>query len=112
MLTYLVGYLLFLIASTSAIAAKTHTFEAEKGTRIGGAFKLADRGASGGASVELTNSGQGIKFTRLPAASRLVIRYASLGVGTISIAVNDQPARKVNVHSSGALSNSFLNAQH
>ena len=30
--------------------------------------------------------------------------------GTISVAVNDQPARKVNVHSSGALTNSFLNA--
>ena len=31
-------------------------------------------------------------------------------VGTISVAVNDLPARKVNVHSSGALTNSFLNA--
>ena len=33
-----------------------------------------------------------------------------MSVGTISVAVNDQPARKVNVHSSGALTNSFLNA--
>ena len=98
-------------AFTSAVAAaKTHTFEAEKGTRIGGAFKLADRGASGGASVALTNSGQGVKFASLPAAGKLAIRYASVGVGTISVAVNDQPARKVNVHSSGALTNSFLNA--
>jgi hypothetical protein len=40
----------------------------------------------------------------------LAIRYASTNVGTISVAVNDQPARKVNVHSSGALTNSFLNA--
>jgi len=40
----------------------------------------------------------------------LAIRYASTNVGTISVAVNDQPARKVNVHSSGALMNSFLNA--
>ena len=40
----------------------------------------------------------------------MAIRYASVKVGTISVAVNDQPARKVNVHSSGALTNSFLNA--
>ena len=33
-----------------------------------------------------------------------------MSAGTISVAVNDQPARKVNVHSSGALTNSFLNA--
>ena len=31
-------------------------------------------------------------------------------MGTISVAVNDQPARKVNVHSSGALTGSFLTA--
>jgi hypothetical protein len=46
----------------------------------------------------------------MPAASKLAIHYASVTVGTISVAVNDQPARKVNVHSSGALTNSFLNA--
>ena len=87
---------------TSAVAAESHTFEAEKAARIGGASKIADRGASGSASVAVTNSGQGIKFRRLPAAGKLAIRYASTNVGTISVAVNDQPARKVNVHSSGA----------
>jgi alpha-L-fucosidase len=95
---------------TSAVAAETHTFEAEKAARIGGASRIADRGASGSASVAVTNSGQAIKFTRLPAAGELAIRYASTNVGTISVAVNDQPARKVNVHSSGAFTNSFLNA--
>ncbi len=107
---FVLAIFLLLSASVSAIAAKTHSFEAEKGTRIGGAFPLADQGASGGATVALTNSGQGIKFARLPAASKLAIRYASVSVGTISVAVNDQPACKVNVHSSGALTNSFLNA--
>ena len=85
-------------------------FEAESAKRIGGASKVADRGASGGHLVGLSKPGQGVKFTRLPAASKLAIRYASVEVGTISVAVNDQPARKVNVHSSGALTNSFLNA--
>jgi alpha-L-fucosidase len=93
-----------------ATAAETHPFEAEKATRIGGVLEVADRGASGRASVALANSGQAIKFTRLPAAGKLAIRYASTNVGTISVAVNDQPARKVNVHSSGAFTNSFLNA--
>ena len=60
--------------------------------------------------VALKTTGDGIKFTNLPAASKLAIRYASAAVGTISVAVNDEPARKVNIHSSGALTNSFLNA--
>ena len=66
--------------------------------------------ASGGYLVSLTKPGQGVKFAGLPAAGKLAIRYASVEVGTISVAVNDQPARKVNVHSSGALTGSFLHA--
>ena len=106
----LIGSLLLLSASISAIAADKHTFEAEAAKRIGGAFKVADHGASGGHLVSLSKPGQGIKFTRLPAASKLAIRYASTNVGTISVTVNGQPARKVNIHSSGALTSSFLNA--
>ena len=85
-------------------------FEAESAKRIGGAAKVADRSATGGRVVSLSKPGESVKFTKLPAASKLAIRYASVKVGTISVAVNDQPARKVNVHSSGALTNSFLNA--
>ena len=96
--------------SDSAIAAEARTFEAESAKRIGEPIKVTDRGASGRSSVELSKPGDGIKFTRLPAAGKLAIRYASVSVGTISVAVNDQPMRKVNVHSSGALTNSFLNA--
>jgi alpha-L-fucosidase len=40
----------------------------------------------------------------------LAIRYAAVSVGTISVAVNNEPAGKVNVHSSGALTSSYLNA--
>src|SRR5208337_2837625 len=60
--------------------------------------------------VGLSKPGQGVKFAGLPAAGKLAIRYASVEAGTISVAVNDQPARKVNIHSSGAPTNSFLNA--
>src|ERR1035438_8029019 len=101
---------ILLFASVSAVAAETRIFEAEKAARIGGASKIADRGASGKSTVALSKAGDSIKFTRLPAAGKLAIRYASTNVGTISVAVNDQPAHKVNVHSSGAFTNSFLNA--
>ncbi len=97
-------------AFSSAVAAATRTVEAEKATPIGSASKISDHGASGKSTVELSKAGDGVKFTRLPAAGKLAIRYASTNVGTISVAVNDQPARKVNVHSSGAFTNSFLNA--
>ena len=107
---FLVGFLFLFSASTSAIAAEKHMFEAEAAEPVGGASKVADSAASGGYLVSLAKPGQGVKFTGLPAAGKLAIRYASVEVGTISVAVNDQPARKVNVHSSGALTGSFLHA--
>ncbi len=84
--------------------------EAEVAEPLGGATKLADAAASGGYLVSLSQPGQGVKFTGLPAASKLAIRYASVVAGTLSVQVNDQPPRKVNVHSSGALTGSFLHA--
>jgi hypothetical protein len=104
---FLAGFLLIL-ASTSAIAAEKRTFEAQAAESVGGASKVADGAASGGYLVSLTKPGAGIKFAGLPATGKLAIRYASVNAGTISIAINDQPARKVNVHSSGALTVSFL----
>ncbi len=86
------------------------TFEAERATYIGGAARVTDSAASGGALVGLIQPGQGVKFAGLPTGSRLAIRYASVEAGTISVTVNDQPVRKVNVHSSGALTDSFLHA--
>jgi len=84
------------------------TVEAETAELIGGASKVTDSAASGGYLVSLTKSGQGFKFTDLKAGEKLAIRYASMSVGTISVAVNDKPAQKINVHSSGALTGSFL----
>jgi hypothetical protein len=89
---------------------KMEVFEAESAKRFGGASKVADKGASGGRLVGLSKPGQGVTFTKLPLAGKLAICYASTNAGTISVAINDQPPRKVNVHSSGALTNSFLNA--
>ena len=106
----LVGYLLFLSVSTPAIGVEKQTFEAEGAELVGGASKIHDGAALGGYLVSLSKPGQGVKFAHMPAGSKLAIRYASIEVGTISVAVNDQPPRKVNIHSSGALTNSFLNA--
>jgi len=92
------------------IASGDSDIEAESAESVGGASRVADGEASGGYLVGLTKAGQGIRFTSLPAGDKLAIRYASVDVGTISIAVNDQPARKVNIHSSGALTGSFLHA--
>lgn len=83
-------------------------FEAESAKLFSGATKLADKEASGGYLVGMSKIGQGIKLTNLKTSSKLAIRYASVAVGTISVTVNDQPARKVNIHSSGALTGSFL----
>ena len=101
---------ILLFASDSAFAAGNHSYEAEAAETVGAVAKVSDAGAANGFLVGLTATGQGIKFSGLPADSKLAIRYASVTNGTISVAVNDQPARKVNVHSSGALTNSFLNA--
>jgi alpha-L-fucosidase len=78
---------------------------------VGGASKVTDGAASEGYSLGLANTGQGAQATGLPAGSKLAFRYASVAVGTISVSVNDQTARKVNVHSSGALVGSFLYAK-
>ena len=89
---------------------RVRTFGAEAAGLVGGASKVADSTASGGYLVSLAKPGEGIKFAGLPASSKLAVSYASLSVGTIGVAVNDQPVLKVNVHSSGALTNSFLHA--
>jgi alpha-L-fucosidase len=86
------------------------TLEAEKAEIMGGASKVADKTASGGFVVSIAKPGQKLIFANLPEASKLAIRYASVNVGIISVTVNNQQAVNVNVHSSGALNGSFLNA--
>jgi alpha-L-fucosidase len=101
---------LFLNAFTSDNAVKNQTFEAESALFIGGASKVADVAASGGYTIGLAKPNDGIRFASLPAANKLAIRYASLGVGLISVTVNDQPLQKLNIHSSGNLTGSLLYA--
>jgi len=85
-----------------------HTFEVETAQLIGTASIASDSKTSGRYMVCLTRPGEGLKFPDIPTSCKLAIRYASASVGTISITVNNQPARKVNIHSSGDLMGSFL----
>ena len=99
-------FLLFYITA-SAIAIRKNKFEAEAAEVIG-ASKLADSNASGGYSISLDKTGQAIKFDNMPASGKLAIRYASINVGTISVIINGLPEIKVNVHSSGAFTGSYI----
>jgi alpha-L-fucosidase len=85
-------------------------FQAQTADLVGGATKIADRDSSAGYLVSLTQAGHGIRFTGVPAGSKLAIQYASMSAGTISVVFNDKPTHKVNVHSSGALTGSYLTA--
>ena len=85
-------------------------FEAENALKVEGAAIQNDIDAFGGKIVRLTKYGDEIIFENLPGANKLAIRYASINVGTISVAVNNHQAVKVNVHSSGAVTGSFLHA--
>lgn len=86
----------------------SQSFECETTKLTNGASKVPDSKASGGYVACLDNQGEGIKFSNIPASNRLAIRYTSVSVGTISIVVNNQPIRKVNIHSSGSMTGSFL----
>lgn len=94
-----------LVANTS-----TKVYEAESTNPLSGSVKLALNQASGGYAISLTKTGDGITFKNTKAAQQLAIRYSSLGVGILDVAVNGQSRSKINTHSSGNLANSFLNA--
>lgn len=86
------------------------TLEAEAARVIGGSSKVTDPTASGGYQVSLSKKGEALQFATRKAGTKLALRYASTAVGTLTVAVNDRPPRKVNIHSSGALTGSYLHA--
>jgi alpha-L-fucosidase len=100
-----------LSTTTSAHAAEPHVQQAQSAEVMGGASKIAPGANGDGELVSLAAPEQGVTFRGLPAGSVVAIRYGSVSVGTMSVAVGDQPARKVNVHSSGDLASSILVAK-
>ena len=102
--------LLFTTFTSHSATTERLVFEAESAKFVGGASKVLNDSASENYFVRLANSGDGIIFADLPKVCKLAIRYTSMSVGTVSVVVNDMPEIKVNVHSTGSLTNSFLNA--
>lgn len=107
---FVLSMLLVIWISTAAQVSKKHVIEGKDANVIGGAKKVGDNSAFGRYLVSLSKPGDGLIFSNLPTANKLAIRYASVDVGMISVAVNNQKAIQVNIHSSGALTGSFLNA--
>jgi alpha-L-fucosidase len=102
--------LLLFHTSIYAIVPEKQILESEKADLIGGALKVADTNASGGYMVSLDKPGEGLKFVNIQQAAKLAVRYTSIGVGVISVTVNNQFVKMLNVHSSGNLQNSFLHS--
>ncbi len=107
----LLSLVVLLSACTSEIAVHTRAIPAQNALTEGGASTVSIGDAAGSSLVRLSKAGESVKFAGLPAASKLAIRYGSVSVGTISVAINDQPARQINVHSSGDLTKSLLIAK-
>ena len=108
--SFLTGGISMITLSQLAQAIEKQKCDAAAAELVGGARKLTDHNASAGYLVSLTQPGHGVRFTDVPAGGKLAIRYASMSAGTVSVAINDDPTRKVNVHSSGALTSSYLTA--
>ncbi|MEO7767201.1 MAG: alpha-L-fucosidase [Ferruginibacter sp.] len=104
----LLPMLLIIYVPTSAQVIKKLVIEGENAGMIGGAKKLEDNSASGKYLATLSAPGDQLLFSNLPKGNKLAIKYTSLKVGTVSIAINNGKAIKMNVHSSGALTGSFL----
>src|SRR4051812_22079546 len=81
----LLGGLLSLWTCCPARAERI-TLQAQAGELTGEASKVARGTPEGGSVVSLAKTGQGVKFTALPAGNTLAIRYGSVSVGTISVA--------------------------
>ena len=108
--TLLICSLLLLNSFVFDSAAKKQTFKAGTAKLIGGASKVAVNDASGGNLINLSKPGDGLIFPGVPASKKMAIRYASSGVGLINVSVNNKPVQTLNIHSSGNLTGSFLNA--
>src|SRR5665213_3849812 len=78
---FVFGLLLALAGLTSCTTTERHMIGAKAAGLVGGASKVADDAAPGGYLISLAQPGQGVKFSGLPAAGKLAIRYASVTNG-------------------------------
>ena len=90
--------------------SENKVYEAEALPLIGRAMKNSNSYAAGGYVLSLNNSGDGFALKNPRAAKQLAIRYSSMAVGVIEVAINGQSKQEINIHSSGNQNTSFLNA--
>ena len=86
------GSMLLFSVPRPSLGADKGVVPVDGGELLGGASKVSAGSAQD--LVALSKAGQGVKFAGVPAGATLAIRYASVGVGTISVAVNGGPARR------------------
>ena len=103
------GSILLMCATRASLGADKGVVPVDGGELLGGASKVSTD--SGQNLVSLAKAGQGVKLQGVPVGGTLAIRYGSVEVGTISVTVNGGPVCKVNVHSTGDATKSFLNAK-
>jgi len=84
-------------------------YEADDVLLTGGAVKVINS-SSGSHFISLTIPKEGFTLKNVPATQKLAIRYSSSGVGLVEVIVNGQSKQKINIHSSGNLTSSFLYA--
>lgn len=76
-------------------------FESEDAIMIGKAARYGDAGASGGTAVSITGNMASLEFPNVPAADRMVVKYAAADNGKMSLYVNDKLLRDVFFPASG-----------
>jgi len=105
----LVG-LFLLSALVPAIATDALNLAASSAEFVGSPARKGGKKESSDATATLARPGEGIRFTKLPAAGTVAIHYAALKSGLLALAVDNGSSMEVNFHSTGSLSDSFLNA--
>jgi len=95
----------FVVNSTS------NMYKPETALLLGNAKKNANEKAVGGYVLTLNKPGDGFAIKTVKAAHQLAIRYSCTGVGILEVAINGKLKEKINIHSSGNTTTSFLNAR-
>ena len=87
-----IGSMLLFSVARPSLGADKGIVPVDGAELLGGASKVSADSAQD--LVALAKAGQGVAFAGVPTGATLAIRYASVEVGTISVAVNGGPAAK------------------
>jgi alpha-L-fucosidase len=86
-------------------------FNAAAGRLQGAAVFVPDKESASGTCISgLDTLNSAVSFAKMPRSSKLAVRYSSLNYGTFSVYVNNVFALKINLHSTGAKTGSYIYA--